>query len=138
MSSMAMDASRVLLSSAFFQTTSVTGSPAAAAETIIATLTIPQNIRADQRVYLFGWASLTVGTTGTALTYRLRQTNVAGTVVAASGALTAVAANLVAHPIIGIDSPGLQNNFVYVLTLLVTGGSAPSTVSAVGLVGLVV
>ena len=138
MSSMAMDGSRVLFGSAFFQTVAVTGSPALAAETIIATLTIPSNIRADQRVFLFGWAAFTVGTSGTSVQLRLRQTNVAGTSFAASGLLNVTAANLVAPSIIGIDTPGLQNNIVYVMTLIVTAGAAVSTVSAVGLVGLVV
>lgn len=138
MSSIAMDASRVLLSTALFQTAAVTGSPAAAAETIVATLALPTNIRADQKVYLLGWMSLTVGTNGTALTVKVRQTNVAGTVVATSGAEGASAAALVSRSIIAVDTPGLQSGFTYVMTLTVTAGSAASTVSAVGLVAVVV
>lgn len=138
MSSIAMDASRVLLSTALFQTAAVTGSPAAAAETIVATLALPTNIRADQRVYLLGWMSLTVGTNGTALTVKVRQTNVSGTVVATSGAEGATAAALVSRSIIAVDSPGLQSGFTYVMTLTVTAGSAASTVSAVGLLAVVV
>lgn len=138
MSSIAMDASRVLLSTALFQTTAVTGSPAAAAETVVATLTVPQGIRADQSVYLLGWMTLTVGTNGTALTVKIRRTTVAGTTVATSGAEGATAAALVSRNIIGVDAPGLQSGMVYVMTLTVTAGSAASTVSAVGLVGVVV
>lgn len=138
MSSIAMDASRVLLSTALFQTTAVTGSPAAAAETVVATLALPTNIRADQNVYLLGWMTLTVGTNGTALTVKVRRTTVAGTVVATSGAEGATAAALVSRSIIAVDAPGLQSGFTYVMTLTVTAGSAASTVSAVGLVAVVV
>lgn len=133
-----MDASRVLLSTALFQTAAVTGSPAAAVETIVATLALPTNIRADQKVYLLGWMSLTVGTNGTALTVKVRQTNVSGTVVATSGAEGATAAALVSRSIIAVDTPGPQSGFTYVMTLTVTAGSATSTVSAVGLVAVVV
>lgn len=138
MSSMAMDGSRVFFQTAFFQTLAITGSPALAAETITATLVIPQNIRADQRVYLFGWQAFTVGTSGTAITARIRQTNVAGTVVQSTGGVIAVATNLLAPTVIGSDAPGLQGTFTYVLTLQVTAGAAVSTVSAVALIALVV
>lgn len=138
MSSMAMDGSRVLLSTAMFQTTSVTGSPAAAAETIIATLVLPVGIRAEQRVFLIGWGTWTVGTSGTSSRVRLRQTNVAGTTVADSGLLNSAAGVVFGPSIIGVDQPGAQNNFTYVMTLTIAAGAAASTVSAVGLVALIV
>jgi hypothetical protein len=89
-------------------------------------------------VFLFGWHAFTVGTSGTAVTTRIRQTNVAGTVAATSGGVIAVATNLLSPSIIAVDSPGLQVTFTYVMTLQVTAGAAASTVSAVGLIALVV
>lgn len=113
-------------------TTAITGSPALAAETIIATLTLVgfADTAIISGVELSGWAAFTVGTSGTAATMRLRQTNVAGTVVATSGALTGgiAATNLVAQDIEGFDSgAGVA---VYVMTLQITAGAAASTVSA--------
>ena len=113
-------------------TTAITGSPALAAETIIATLNLTgfADTAILSGVELSGWAAFTVGTSGTAVTMRLRQTNVAGTVVATTGALTGgiAAANLVAQDIEGFDAlPGVAT---YVLTLQVTAGAAASTVSA--------
>src|SRR5438045_7302819 len=96
------------LSSRVVDTTVVVASPALAAETIIASLTIPAfNAQAVvQKVYLDGWCSFTVGTSGSAITLRLRQTNAAGTVVATTGALTGgiAATNLVAQDIAGSDA----------------------------------
>jgi hypothetical protein len=116
-------------------TTAITGSPAAAAETIIATLTLTgfADTAIVSGVDLSGWAAFTVGTSGTACTLRIRQTNVAGTVIATSGALTGgiAAAALVAQDIEGFDAgAGVA---VYVMTLQVTAGAAASTVSAVKL-----
>lgn len=122
-----------------FTTTTVIGSPAAAAETIVATLPNVSTDGPNQQVSLFGWVAFTVGTSGTAATLRLRETGVAGTLVANSGALTGgiAAANLVALPIIGVDRPGDVAGMVYELTLQVTGGAATSTVSAVALIAIV-
>jgi hypothetical protein len=113
-------------------TTGITGSPAAAAETIIATLVLVgfADTAIITGVDLSGWAAFTVGTNGTAVTLRIRQTNVAGTIIANSGALTAgiAAAGLAAQDIEGFDAgAGVAT---YVLTMQVTAGSAISTVSA--------
>jgi hypothetical protein len=129
------------LSGRFFFTTTVVASPAAAAETIIASLTIPSNIAAVAGVDLTGWAAYTVGTNGTAVTFRLRQTQVAGTLVASSGALTGSqhgAAILSADDIEGFDAAPTLPGQIYVLTMQVTAGSAASTVSAVKLRAIVV
>lgn len=128
------------LSQRIVDSTTVVASPAAAAETIIASVTIPDfNILAvTQRIYLQGWAAFTVGTSGTAVNLRIRQTNVAGTVIAATGALTGgvTAANLLAIDVCGSDAtPGVAT---YVMTLTVTAGAAASTVSAVELIAMVV
>jgi hypothetical protein len=120
--------------------TVVVASPALAAETIIAQTAAIGDVSVQQGVLLGGWAAFTVGTTGTAVRLRLRQTNVAGTVVADTGALTAgvAAAALVAQDVEGFDAAAVPPAQVYVLTLQVTGGSAVSTVSAVKLSGLIV
>src|SRR5690348_16497802 len=122
-------------------TTTVQNSPiAAAAETIIATVNIPNfgGIAIAQKVYLSGWAAFTVGGSGTAATLRIRQTNGAGTVVATTGALTGgvAAAALLAQDVCGSDAtPGVGT---YVLTLQITSGATNTTISAVQLLALIV
>ena len=116
-------------------TTTVGASPAAAAETIIGTLTLTgfADTAILSGVELSGWAAFTVGTSGTAVRLRIRQTNVSGTVVADTGALTGgiSAGNLLAQDVEGFDSgAGVA---VYVLTMQVTSGAAASTVSALKL-----
>lgn len=129
------------LQARFPVTTTVVASPAAAAETIIANLTIPNfgDTPILSGVLLQGWAAYTVGTSGTAVTFRIRQTNVTGTVVVSTGALTGSqhgASILSADDISGFDAtPGVA---VYCLTMQVTAGAATSTVSAVLLTGTVV
>jgi hypothetical protein len=117
------------------KSTAIVGSPAAAAETIVCQVGGLNTDGPTQSIYLEGWMAFTVGTTGTAVTLRLRQTGLAGAVVVTSGALTGgiAAANLVALGIQGADTPGEVDNFVYVLTMQVTGGSAISTVSSTNL-----
>jgi hypothetical protein len=124
----------------FVVSTAVVGSPALAAETIIAQTAAIGDVAVLQGVDLRGWASFTVGTTGTAVRLRLRQTNVAGTVVADTSALTAgiAAAALVSQDVEGFDAAAVVPTQVYVLTLQVTGGSAVSTVSAVKLSGFII
>lgn len=113
-----------------FQGTSTVGaSPALAAETIIGTLTLADfgNVAVVSGIRLHGWAAFTVGTSGTDATLRLRKTNVAGAVVASTGAVTVTAADLVALDVLGADAaPGVG---VYVLTLTIGSGGAVSTVS---------
>ena len=110
----------------------VDASPAAAAETIIATLTLAgfSDTPIVAGAFLFGWAAYTVGTNGTAVQFRIRRTNVAGAVQADTGALTGSqhgAAILSADDVNGFDTAPVG---VYVLTMQVTAGSAASTVSA--------
>ena len=118
----------------------VVASPALAAETIIASLTVNTDEAILSGVLLRGFAAFTVGTSGTAVTLRIRQTNVSGTVVATTGALTGgiTAGGLVAETILGVDASPAATGQVYVLTLQVTAGSAASTVSAVELDATVV
>jgi hypothetical protein len=130
-------AEEIDLSPRRFYTTTVAGSPALAAETIIATITVAANIAVVQSVRLQGWAAFTVGASGTAAQLRIRQTNVAGTVKADSGATTVVAANLREASVQGDDTAATVPGQVYVLTLQITAGAATSTVSAVYLEALV-
>lgn len=122
-------------------TTTVQNSPiAAAAETIIATLAIPQfgTTAIVAKVYLQGWAAYTIGGSATATTLRIRQTNASGTVVATTGALTAgvAAGALAAQDVQGSDAtPGVAT---YVLTLQVTAGASNTTISAVQLLAIIV
>lgn len=121
------------LSSRIVTTTAVVGSPALAAETIIAQTAALSNISVVSGVVLMGWAAYTVGTSGTAVTFKIRQTNVSGTTIASSGALSGSqhgAGILSADDINGVDTaPGAGQ--VYVLTMQVTNGAAVSTVSGV-------
>lgn len=126
------------LSVRFPVTTTVGASPAGSAETIIGTLVIPQfgDVAVLSGIQLSGWAAYTVGTSGTAVQLRIRQTNVAGTVVAATGALNKTAGSLYVDDIMGTDAaPGIGT---YVLTMIVTAGAAASTVSALSLSAIVV
>jgi hypothetical protein len=118
------------LTKRFQVTTTVGASPALAAETVIATLTLAgfADTPVLTGVALNGWAAYTVGTSGTAVTFRIRQTGVSGTIVQTSGALTRAAASLAADDINGLDAGAGVG--VYVLTMQVTSASAPSTVSA--------
>jgi hypothetical protein len=124
----------------FVVSTAVVGSPALAAETIIAQTPAIGDVAVLQGVEIRGWAAFTVGTTGTAVRLRLRQTGLAGTVIADTGAVTGgiAAANLVAQDVEGFDAAPVVPTQVYVLTLQVTGGSAVSTVSAVKLSGFII
>lgn len=127
------------LSKRFVASTTVVASPATNAETIIASITISEPEAIAAGILLSGWAAFTVGTSGTAIRMRIRRTNVAGTVVADSGALTGgvAAAALMAQDVEGVDVPSASQGDVYVLTLQVTGGAAASTVSAVALKAIV-
>ena len=120
--------------------TTVVGSPAAASETIIAQVTLTGDVAVLRGVIIRGFAAFTVGTSGTAVTLRIRQTNVSGTIVGTTGALTGGIAggNLVVENVVGVDASPSNTGQVYVMTLQVTAGAATSTVSAVELDALVV
>ena len=129
------------LSPRIVDTTTVQNSPiAAAAETIIATLAIPNfgGVAITSKIYLTGWAAFTVGGSGTAATLKIHQTNAAGTTVVSSGAVTGgvAAAALVTLDVQGSDAtPGVAT---YVLTLQITSGATNTTISAVSLTAQIV
>ena len=126
------------LSPRFVRSVTVAASPSAAVETTIASITLPANAAQALGIELVGWAAYTVGTSGTAVNLRIRQTNTSGTIIAATGATTAVATNLNTNIVAGLDTAGVLPNQVYVLTMTVTAGAATSTVSAVYLRALIV
>lgn len=131
-------ADHIDLSPRFFNDITVDASPAAAAETVIATLTLTGDIAVLAGVFLFGWAAYTAGTNAVSGQMRIRRATVAGSVRADSGAVTNVAAALYSTSIMGFDSGAVMPGQVYVLTLQMASGSAPSTVSAVNFSAIIV
>lgn len=113
-------------------TQAIAASPALAAETVIATLAPVGfgNLIIVSGVQLFGWVAYTVGTSGTAVTLRIRQDSVSGSVVGTSGALTKTAAQLYADDVQQVDTAPPTDG-IYVMTMQVTAGAAISTVSKV-------
>lgn len=105
---------------------------------MIASLSLPENVVIASGVQLVGWAALTVGTSGVGLTLRIRQTGLAGAVVATTGATTVTAANLVETGLQGFDTGATLPNQVYVLTATVASGAAASTVSALQLYATII
>jgi hypothetical protein len=134
----AFTADRLDLSKRIVRSSVVAASPAAASETIVCTVTIPGDLSTFLGVLLFGIAAVTVGTSGTAVNTRIRQTDTSGTILYASGALPRAAGVLCNDAAIGVDVSPSSIGQVYVLTLTVTAGAATSTVSAAQLVAIVV
>lgn len=126
------------LSPRYFYTEAVTGSPAAATETIIATLAVRGDLAVMEGVRLACYCAFTAGTDGASAVLRIRQTDASGTVIKASGAVNVTAANLYDRCIFGVDEAAALPNQVYVATLTVASASAASTVSAVILDALVI
>lgn len=126
------------LSARFVGTSTITTSPAAGSETVIATLTIPSfgDISVVSGIRVQAFAAVTIGTNGVSANLRVRQTDVNGSVVQATGALTVTAGNLYAPSLLGFDAtPGIK---AYALTLTIGSGSATSTVSALHLSATIV
>lgn len=135
-----VDAQGIDLSKRVQVYTTVDASPALAAETIIATLNLAgfADTPIVSGAFLLGWAAYTVGTSGTAVRFRIRQTNVAGTVKADTGALTGSqhgAGILSDDNVAGFDTAPVAT---YVLTMQVTAGAAASTVSALALAAILI
>src|SRR5512142_380770 len=85
-------------------TTTVVASPAAAAETIIASLTLPTDVAIERGVTLIGFAAYLIGAAGTAARLRLRETDIAGNVVGDTGAMNVTAADLRSTTLLGFDA----------------------------------
>lgn len=130
-------AASIDLSQRFGTTATVTGSPAAATETIIATLTLNLDVAVESGVLLVGYCAFTAGTNAVSATLKVRRTDTSGTTLKTSGAVTVAATNLYDRFISAFDTGPTLPGQVYVLTLTMGSGSAASTVSAVTLSGLV-
>jgi hypothetical protein len=128
----------------FVRSATIVGSPALAAETVVGqTPVFPAGFDAAVvvGVLIIAQAAMTVGTSGTAVTWRIRTgiTAGAGTIIFTSGAVTSgiAAAALLLENMIGIDpAPTSLSGQQYCLTAQVTGGAAASTVSAVAICAL--
>lgn len=114
-------------------TTAIVGSPAAASETIISSITLSDALVVAQGIQLEAQCAFTIGTSGTGWTLRIRQTNVAGSVIVSTGLIAGAAASLVAPSVQGVDTAGVLPGQVYVVTLTIAAGAATSTVSAASL-----
>lgn len=132
------DGAAVDLSSRLFHSTTVTGSPAAASETIVCTSPALGNVAVQKAVYLVAFVAFTVGTNGVSATLKIRQTDASGSTLVTTGATTVVAANLWEMQAVAIDASPTVPGQVYVATLTIGSGSAASTVSAAALIGLAV
>lgn len=128
------------LSPRVVQTVTVSASPAAAAETVIATTPALGDVAFAIGVLVFAFASITIGTSGANLRLRVRQTNVSGTVVADSGTTTGgiAAGNVCDINANGLDSSPAASGQLYVVTAQVGSAAAASTVGFVSLVALAV
>ena len=128
------------LSARFVASSTVVASPSAAAETIIASVSLPSGLTINSGVFVMGWAAYTVGTSGTTVQFRIRQTNVSGTVVGNTGAMSGSqhgAGILSADDVNGFDTAAADAQ-IYKLTMQVANGAAASTVSAVFLAAIAV
>ena len=133
----AVNARGVDLSARLVQNATVVASPALAAETIIGSITIPSGLTILSGVWIHAWCAFTVGTSGTAVTLKIRQTSVSGSTLVSSGALTSTAANVNERSIDAFDTaPGDAQ--IYKFTMQVTGGAAASTVSALQLIAFAI
>jgi hypothetical protein len=131
-------AASIDLSERVFRTGAVVASPAAAAETIVASLTIAADLAVMEGILLAGFGAYTVGTAGVSVNLRIRRTNVTGTIIKATGAMTRAAAALDSDTLVTFDTGPSLPNQVYVLTATVASASAETTFSAVELIAVVV
>lgn len=125
------------LSARWSFSTTVVASPAAAAETIIGSVTVPGDAYVAAGVIVWGWCSFTVGTSGTTAQLRVRQTNVSGTIIGDSAATNAAAGTVNVRDVIDVDTAPVGAQ-VYKLTLQIANGAATSTVSAVFIAAVVI
>jgi hypothetical protein len=121
-----------------FFTNTVANSPALAAETIIATLTITADVALQKGIVLIGFGTFTQGTDGTTVVMRIRRTDASGTIVKATGAMPFATTVLGNINISGVDTGITPLNQVYVLTATHANASAASTYTAATLTAIVV
>lgn len=122
------------LSPRFFKSTAVAGSPAAATETIICTVTLGADLAVLSGAMLWGWCAFTMGASGTDATLKLRRTDTSGTTLASTGVMNApAAADLLSYAISTFDTGPTMPGQIYVMTLTIANGAATSTVSGASL-----
>jgi hypothetical protein len=110
----------------------VVASPAAAAETVIASLTLPAVPSAA--AYLWAFAVITGGTGATAANLRIRQTDINGGVVIQTTNIGTAAGSTTDYSLFsGIVGAAAQ---VYVLTVVMVNATGASTVQRVGLMAV--
>lgn len=127
------------LSPRLFATNTVAASPSAAAETIVATLTISEDLSIQKGVVLIGFGATTQGASGTGVTMKLRRTDTSGTTIKSTGIIPLAAGVLGTFSIAGTDlTLPITVGQVYVLTALHTAAAATSTYSAVSLIAIAV
>lgn len=131
------NAAGIDLSGRMFASVAVAGSPALAAETVVCSVTCPGDIAVQQGAFVFGFCSLTIGTSGTSVQAKLRRTGVAGTTVLDAGAVPGTAGNITERGIFTFDNGAVMPGQVYVMTITVAAGAAVSTVSAAALIVIV-
>src|SRR5215471_4766260 len=113
-----LDARGISLATRMPVSNTVAASPALAAETTICTITVPSNLQVFQSVIIEGQAAWTQGTSATAYTLKIRQTDTSGTTIYSSGLIAAAAGVLVNAGVMGIDASPAAGQ-VYVLTVTV-------------------
>lgn len=113
-------------------TSTVAGSPAAAAETVIATVGPISPSIDGASILLIGWFNFLMGTSGTGYNLRIRQgSTVTGTVIAQYTSIVVLAAaNAHSPSIFAVDSAAGAEQ-LYSLTLTCNAASATSTVQSV-------
>ena len=115
----------------------VTGSPAAATETVIATSAQLIVDTPQYAVLLTALVDITIGTSGTAVTFKLKRGTTTGGTAVTNGAVWGPYAVTATHEyqftIMGSDIPPASHGVQYVLTATVTNGAATSTVNVVAL-----
>lgn len=125
-----VDARVVNFASRLVASSVVVASPALAAETVIANVTIPGGEQVFEGVELVAWAAYTIGTSGVSAQFRLRQTGLGGTLLGDTGACNRAAGQFFESSVNGLDAAPVGGQ-VYALTMQVASGAAASTVSAV-------
>ena len=113
----------------------VTGSPATSAETVIATSAQLIVDTPQYAVLLTALVDITIGTSGTAVTFKLKRGTTTGGTAVTNGAVwgpyAVTATDEYQFTVMGYDIPGASANLQYVLTATIGSGAATSTVNVV-------
>lgn len=138
----ALNGAVVDLTKRIAQSSTIIGSPALAAETIVATTpALDASLALMLGCFITVEMAYTTGTSASACTVKIRQgTGTSGSVIYSTGAMTGghnSAGLLVSDSAQGFDTAPAAGQ-QYTVTLQVTGGAAASTVSAVSIVAIAI